>query len=137
MKYVAPAMRDRGGGAIINTSSVAGLGAAPDIIAYCTSKHAVVGTTKWVAVEWARHNTRVNAVCPAPIETRMMRSLEHGLNPDDPEAIHQALAADIPMGWYGELAEVAALVVFLASRDALYSTGGYTLEGGSRTWQTR
>ena len=133
MKYVVPAMRKRGGGSIVNTASTAGLGGTPSIIAYGASKHAVVGMTKSAAMEFGRDNIRVNAVCPSPIETRMMRSLERGMNPDDPEAAHKLMAANIPLGRYGEPREVAALVAFLCSDDASFINGGlYTVDGGSR-----
>ena len=133
MKYVVPAMRKRGGGSIVNTASTAGLGGTPSIIAYGASKHAVVGMTKSAAMEFGRDNIRVNAVCPSPIETRMMRSLERGMNPDDPEAAHRLIAANIPLGRYGEPGEVAALVAFLCSDDASFISGGlYTVDGGSR-----
>lgn len=133
MKYVVPVMRAQGGGAIVNTASTAGLGATPTIIAYGASKHAVVGMTKSAAVEFGRDRIRVNAVCPAPIETRMMRSLERGMNPDDPGAVHDTISATIPLGRYGEPQEVAALTAFLCSDDASYITGGiYTVDGGSR-----
>ncbi len=133
MKYVVPVMRKQGGGAIVNTASTAGLGGTPTIIAYGASKHAVIGLTKSAALEFGGEQIRVNAVCPAPIETRMMRSLERGINPDDPESIHSALAANIPLGRYGQPEEVAALTAFLCSDEAKFISGGiYTIDGGSR-----
>lgn len=134
MKHVIPVMREGGrGGAIVNTASVAGLGGTPTLFAYGASKHAVIGMSKSGALEFGRDNIRVNAVCPSPIETRMMRSLERGNNPDNPEAAHRAIAANIPMGRYGEPEEVAALVAFLCSDDAKFISGGvYTIDGGSR-----
>lgn len=134
MKYVVPVMREGGrGGSIVNTASVAGLSGTPTLFAYGASKHAVIGMSKSGALEFGRDNIRVNAICPSPIETRMMRSLERGSNPDNPEAAHRAIAANIPMGRYGEPEEVAALVAFLCSDDAKFISGGvYTIDGGSR-----
>jgi NAD(P)-dependent dehydrogenase (short-subunit alcohol dehydrogenase family) len=131
MKIVARAMRERGGGAMVNTASVAGLRGTPGIIAYGASKHAVVGMTKSAARELAGDKIRVNAICPSPIETRMMRSLERGMNPDDPEAVKQGMLAQAPLGRYGEPSEVASLVAYLCSEDASYLTGGiYVVDGG-------
>lgn len=125
MKVVAPLLRARGGGAIVNTASIAGLRGTPNMIAYTASKHAVVGMTKSAALELARHGIRVNAVCPAPIETPMARALEAGVK-------RERLTATIPMRRYGTPEEVAALVTFLASPDAAYLTGGiYTVDGGA------
>ena len=125
MKVVAPLLRARGGGAIVNTASIAGLRGSPNIIAYTASKHAVVGMTRAASLELARHNIRVNAVCPAPIETPMVQELET-------EIRRERLTATIPMRRYGEPHEVAALVAFLASADAAYITGAiYTVDGGA------
>jgi len=125
MKVVAPLMRARGGGAIVNTASIAGLRGSPNIIAYTASKHAVVGMTRAASLELARHGIRVNAVCPAPIETPMARELET-------EVRRERLTATIPMRRYGAPEEVAALVAFVASPDATYITGAiYTVDGGA------
>lgn len=133
MKYVVPLMRQNGGGAIVNTASVAGLGGTPTIIAYGASKHAVVGLTRSAALEFAPDKIRTNAVCPSPIETRMMRSLERGMNADQPEMVRQNIASNIPLGRYGEPEEVAAFVAFLCSDDASFINGGiFPIDGGSR-----
>lgn len=133
MKHVGPLIAASGGGAIVNTASVAGLGGTPGIIAYGASKHAVIGMTKSAALEFAPAKVRVNAVCPSPVETRMMRSLERGMNADEPEAVHKQLAAGIPMGRYAEPDEIAALVAFLGSADAQFITGSIIpIDGGSR-----
>ncbi len=133
LQAVGRVMRDSGGGAIINTASVAGLQATAAAAAYGASKSAVVGLTKSAAIAFVDDNIRVNAICPGPIETRMMRAMERGVNPDDPEAVHRNLAASTPMKRYGEPEEIAAMVAFLASDDASYITGGiYPVDGGTR-----
>jgi 3alpha(or 20beta)-hydroxysteroid dehydrogenase len=132
MKAVAPVMAARGGGAIVNTASIAGLRGSPNLIAYTASKHAVIGLTRSAAIELVRRGIRVNAVCPAPIETSMARELEQGFARDNPARAHERFAASIPMRRFGEPDEVAALVVFLLSADAAYINGGvYTVDGGS------
>jgi NAD(P)-dependent dehydrogenase (short-subunit alcohol dehydrogenase family) len=86
------------------------------------------------ALEGAAHNIRVNTVNPAPIDTRMMRSLEAGFMPTRPEAAKAVLAQRIPMQRYGTAEEVADLMLFLASDESRYCTGGiYTVDGGMST----
>ncbi|NDG42272.1 MAG: SDR family oxidoreductase [Betaproteobacteria bacterium] len=132
MKLVAPVMIRGGGGAIVNTASVAGLRASPGLLAYSVSKHAVVGMTRSAAVELAPHKVRVNAICPAPIDTPMGQLLGEGFNPDNPAAFRERMNARIPLARYGSAQEVAALAAFLCSADASYINGGlYPVDGGS------
>jgi NAD(P)-dependent dehydrogenase (short-subunit alcohol dehydrogenase family) len=133
MKTVAPLLRARGGGAIVNTASIAGLhGSRVPLVAYTASKHAVVGLTRTGALELARDGIRVNAVCPSPIETAMVRALEERASPTNPAGFHDRMAGTIPLRRYGTAEEVAALVAFLCSADARYITGGiYPVDGGA------
>lgn len=133
MRAMAPLITRSGGGAIVNTASVAGLGGTPSIFAYGASKHAVIGMTKSAAMSLGRDGVRVNAVCPAPIDTAMADQLT---GTTDPEKVAQRKAqyaeANL-IGRIGEPEDVAALVAFLCSDDASFITGGaYTVDGGSR-----
>lgn len=131
IKHVIPALRARGGGAIVNTSSVMGLTGGPLISAYSASKHAVIGLTRSAAMAYGAEGIRCNAICPSPIETRMMRSLEKGISAENPEEVKQMMETRIPLGRYGTPEEVAALVAFLCSDDARFINGGiYPIDGG-------
>ena len=126
LQKVLPVMVKQKSGSIINTSSVAGLGGSPNVSPYITSKHAVVGLTKAAAVENAAHGIRVNSIHPSPVNTRMMRSLETGLEVDE-----ATLAKTIPLGRYGEPEDIANLVLFLASDESTFITGvQYRIDGG-------
>ena len=132
LKYVLQVMEEQAsGGSIVNMSSVAGLTGSPDLAPYIISKHAVLGMTRAAALEVAAKGIRVNSVHPAPINTRMMRSIESGMDADHAEDVRKAYAKAIPMQRYSEAAEVAQVVLFLASDDASYVTGAhYTVDGG-------
>ena len=137
VKYAVPAMRERGGGSIVITSSTAGIGGTPEMSPYGASKHAVIGLMRTAALEYAPDGIRVNTVNPAPIETRMMRSIEEMrvAAMDDSkvttDVIKQAAADRLPLQRYGEPEEVARLMLFLSSDDSSFCTGGvYMVDGG-------
>jgi NAD(P)-dependent dehydrogenase (short-subunit alcohol dehydrogenase family) len=133
LRHVLPVMIAQGRGAVVNTASVAGLVASPGMPAYVASKHAVIGLTKTAAGEVARAGVRVNAVCPGPIDTRMIHSLEAMLNPGDPAAVSTRYQSNIPIGRYGTAEEVANLVIFLSSDLASNITGAQYVVDGGRT----
>jgi 3alpha(or 20beta)-hydroxysteroid dehydrogenase len=132
MKYAAQAMKARGvGGAIVNISSVSGIGGGRYVIGYTASKHAVVGMTKLAAAELAAFKIRVNALCPAPTATEMMFEMERSQSPADPDAIRRGMEKMIPLGRYGEPEEVANAILFLASDAASFITGtAIPIDGG-------
>jgi NAD(P)-dependent dehydrogenase (short-subunit alcohol dehydrogenase family) len=121
-----PAMLRGGGGAIVNTASVAGLVGAGAFSAYVASKHGVVGLTRSAAIEYAKAGVRVNAVCPGVIDTPMLDRLE-----TERPALREALLAMKPMGRLGRPDEVAAAVVWLCSEAASFVTGhALAVDGG-------
>jgi NAD(P)-dependent dehydrogenase (short-subunit alcohol dehydrogenase family) len=133
LRHVLPVMLKQKSGAVVNTASVAGLVATPGMSAYVASKHAVIGLTKAAAGEVARSGVRVNAVCPGPIDTRMIHSLEGQLNPADPASVGARYKAALPLGRYGTVDEVANVVMFLCSDLAGNVTGAQYVVDGGRT----
>jgi len=126
MKHQLPVMLKQGGGAIVNTASVAGLMAAPKMSIYCASKHAVLGLTRSAAVEYAKKNIRINAVCPGVIDTEMFRRA-HEADPKKAEFT----AKLHPVGRIGKAEEVAAAVLYLCSDSAAFVTGvALPVDGG-------
>ena len=127
MKHQLPLMLAQGAGVIVNTASVAGLGAAPKMSIYSASKHAVIGLTKSAAIEYAKKNIRVNAVCPAVIDTDMFRRAYEA----DPRKAEFA-AAMHPVGRVGKAEEIAAAVLYLCSDGAAFTTGhALAVDGGA------
>jgi NAD(P)-dependent dehydrogenase (short-subunit alcohol dehydrogenase family) len=127
-KFGIPALRRAGGGSIINTASfVAKLGAATPQVAYTASKGAVLAMTRELAVIHARENIRINSLCPGPLKTKLLMDF---LNTD---AKKNRRLVHIPMGRFGEAAEIAKAALFLASDDSSYVTGAELLVDGGIT----
>jgi len=125
-KYGIPALRRAGGGSIINTASfVALLGAATPQVAYTASKGAVLAMTRELAVVHARENIRINALCPGPLRTELLMKFL------DTEEKKQRRLIHIPMGRFGEAAEMAKAALWLASDDSSFVTGTeFVVDGG-------
>jgi NAD(P)-dependent dehydrogenase (short-subunit alcohol dehydrogenase family) len=127
MKHEIPAMLKGGGGAIVNTSSIAGhIGLAQASI-YVATKHAVEGLTKAAAVEFAKQGIRVNAVAPGTIDTEMVARF--------PKEAQEWLKSQHPVGRFGASEDIAAAVLYLASDGAKFTTGAIlAVDGGWGTW---
>jgi NAD(P)-dependent dehydrogenase (short-subunit alcohol dehydrogenase family) len=133
LRHVLPQMIRQGGGAVVNTASVAGLVGTPGMPAYVASKHAVIGLTKTAAGEVAPQGVRVNAVCPGPVDTRMIHALEAQIAPDDADALAARYQAAQPTGRYTTPEEIANTVLFLCSDLAANTTGAQYIVDGGRT----
>ena len=120
-------MAKQGIGNIVNVASLAGLKASGNNISYAASKFAVVGMTKSAALEYAKKNIRINAVCPAYTETALLNQLWE-LKPE----MRELLRAQIPMGRFGGVQEMAEAICWLASDQTGFITGQtLTLDGGA------
>src|SRR5581483_9630165 len=123
MKHELPQMVAQGGGAIVNTASIAGLIGLPTSSAYVAAKHGVVGLTKTAALEYAGDKVRVNAVCPGYIETKMTEDVMRRRGGQ--------LMAMVPFHRMGKPEEIAEMVVWLCSDRASYVSGAaYNVDGG-------
>ena len=123
MKHQIPLMQERGG-AILNVASVAGLNAAPKLVSYAAAKHAVVGMTKTAAVEFARHNIRINAICPFFSPTPLMTESGFADKQD-------FLRSGVPMKRLGEPAEIVETMLSLIRPGNTYLTGqALAVDGG-------
>ncbi|MCL4303088.1 MAG: glucose 1-dehydrogenase [Anaerolineae bacterium] len=134
-KLVLPYMRAQGGGVIINNASDWGLVAGKNAVAYCTSKGAAVQMTRAMALDHARENIRINAVCPG--DTFVERWVQKGyFSGSDSRAVEtglQALGEALPMGRVGQADEIARAVLFLASNDSSFMTGATLVVDGGNT----
>lgn len=123
MRHELPQMQAQGGGAIVNTGSIAGLVGLPTSSAYVAAKHGVIGLTKTAALEYADANVRVNAVCPGFIKTRMTE--------DTMRRRGEAILGQVPFHRMGNPEEIAEMVAWLCSERASYVSGAaYNVDGG-------
>jgi 3alpha(or 20beta)-hydroxysteroid dehydrogenase len=132
LKHVLPLMVAQRRGAVVNTASLAAYIGSHSLAPYAASKHAVLGLTKSAALEVARKGVRINAVCPGPVDTPMIDSIEAAQAPSDAQGLRAKRVATIPDGRYARPEEVANLMVYLASDYASHITGqGIQINGGS------
>ena len=125
-KYAIPAMQQTGGGVIINTASTAGMSGGSGYSVYGASKAAIILLTQCMALDFARHNIRVNAVCPGPTATPMIVPSDA-----DRQSTLERWAAELPIGRAGEPEDTAKAVAYLASDDASFVTGtAFVVDGG-------
>ncbi len=128
MKYEIPLMLKQGGGAIVNTSSGAGVKGFKGQAAYVAAKHGVVGLTKAAALDYASQNIRINAVCPGIIDTPMMDRFSGGT----PEGRQRVISQE-PIGRMGQPEEIANAVVWLCSEAASFAIGHALVIDGGQT----
>jgi len=128
-RAVLKEFRKCGGGAIVNIGSVLGLVAMKDRAAYCASKGGVTMLTKAMAVDHGHENIRVNCICPSIVETELVKGLFD--DSEEGEARRKGRLALIPLGRFGQPADVAGMAVFLASEESSWLTGAaIPLDGG-------
>lgn len=133
MKHALPAILASGGGAILNTASTGGLVGWPQISPYVASKHAVVGLTRAVALEVAGRGVRVNALCPGPMDTRMIWAIAEAMAPGDRARQRRLLEETVPVGRLGRPKEVASLAAWLLLDGPEYLTGAVLPVDGAQT----
>ena len=128
-KYALPQIRNRGGGAIVNISSVHAFQTHHGMVAYCTSKAGVVGLTRAMAIDHGSENIRVNAICPGAIDTPMMRKAIAA--EPDPQQVYDLWGKSAPVQRVGQPEDIAEAVLFLCSSRASFITGqAYLVDGG-------
>jgi NAD(P)-dependent dehydrogenase (short-subunit alcohol dehydrogenase family) len=130
-KYAIPEMLKRGKGSIVNVSSVQGLASQKNVVAYSTSKHAMIGLTRSMAVDMASRNVRVNCVCPGTVNTPMIHSTIE--IDSDPEKLKRILDKMHPLGRIAQPTEIGEVIAFLASDRASFMTGSIVVVDGGLT----
>tara|TARA_R110001599_G_scaffold65838_2_gene185762 strand:- start:10357 stop:11214 length:858 start_codon:yes stop_codon:yes gene_type:complete len=131
LRAAARRMLERTGGSIVITSSTQGFSGYYNSAPYTASKHAVMGIMRNAAIEFAKKGVRVNTVHPGLTDTSMMGGLHSEASPDNPAAVMEGFAVAAPMGRYARPEEIANMMLFLASDEASYCTGGtYAVDGG-------
>jgi NAD(P)-dependent dehydrogenase (short-subunit alcohol dehydrogenase family) len=130
-RHAIPEMRKRGGGVIINNASVQGLQSQKLVPAYAASKGAVLSLTRSLALDYAEEGIRVVAICPGSVETPMLRATAELASPHDPGSALSEWGRRHPLGRIAQAAEIAEVVLFLASDKASFITGEYIcIDGG-------
>jgi len=136
-RLFAPSMQAKEAGAFVFAASITGIVGAPDLSAYAATKGALITLTRTMALELAESNIRVNCVCPASVDTPLLRAAF--VRAPDPEAARERNRKRHPLGRFGTPEDVANLILFLASDEASWITGGtYVIDGGAsiaRRWQ--
>ncbi|WP_286238518.1 SDR family NAD(P)-dependent oxidoreductase [Neptuniibacter halophilus] len=124
-----PHMREQGGGSIIITSSNSGAQYDREMIAYCTTKHAVIAMTKQMAADYAKYNVRFNALCPGFVDTPFNAGFEQQMG--GREQLEAYISSEIPMGRWASTEEIAEGIVYLASPRSSFMTGqALVIDGG-------
>lgn len=132
-KYAVAAMVERGGGAIVNVASEAGLVGIHNQVSYNVSKSGVIALTKSMALDFAPHSIRVNCLCPGRTLTPLVEKVI--TEAADPESTRRALEEDRPMKRMGRPEEIAAAILFLVSDECTYATGSTLVVDGGYTAQ--
>ncbi|MCC7308398.1 MAG: glucose 1-dehydrogenase [Acidobacteria bacterium] len=131
-KAVIPFIQRSGGGTIVNVSSVQALASQQNVLAYTVSKHALIGLTRSIAMDFAKDGIRANALCPGTVDTPMLKWAA-SLDPD-PQSVYDACSAMHPLGRIAQPREIAEVVAFLAHESSSFVTGAvWTADGGLLT----